>query len=109
MSIGRVMKRRVKDAVPPLLFMLLTAYFLWSAMQGDRGLREYPRRQQDLQAAQADLTRARAEQAAWDRRVDALRRTHLDRDALDERSRAMLNLSDPTEIIIPYGNGQRLF
>jgi cell division protein FtsB len=109
MSIGRTLKRRVKDAVPPLLFMLLTAYFLWSATQGDRGLREYARRQQDLQAAQAELARARAEQAVWERRVDALSRSHLDQDALDERSRAMLNLSDPAEIIVPYGNGQRLF
>ena len=109
MSIGRIVKRRVKSAVPPLLFMMLTAYFLWSATQGDRGLAGYARRQQDLQAAQAELARARAEQVVWDHRVDSLRRTHLDQDALDERSRAMLNLSDPGDILIPYGNGQRLY
>jgi cell division protein FtsB len=109
MSIGRALKRRLKAAVPPLLFMALTAYFLWSAMQGDHGLREYARRQQDLEAAQAELARVQAEQALWDRRVAALGRTHLDEDALDERSRAMLNLSAPTDIVVPYGNGQRLF
>jgi cell division protein FtsB len=109
MSLQRALKRGAKQAAAPLIFLALTAYFLWSATQGAHGLGGYDQRQQDLAAAQAEQQRTAAELAAWQRRVGALHRSHLDPDALDERSRAMLNLSDPADIIVPYGNGQRLF
>jgi hypothetical protein len=38
-----------------------------------------------------------------------LRTGRLDPDALDERARAMLNLSNPNDIILLYGNGKKLF
>ena len=109
MSILRGLKRRAKAALPPLVFLSLVGYFSWEATQGDRGLKAYAQRQQDLQAAMADLDRAKAELAIWQRRVDGLQTTRIDPDALDERSRAMLNLSAPGDIIVPYGNGQKLF
>jgi cell division protein FtsB len=92
-----------------LVFLALVGYFLWEAQHGDHGLDALAQRQQDLKAAQAELGRAEADLAAWDRRVAALRTSRLDPDALDERARAMLNLSDPGDIIVPYGTGQRLF
>ncbi|MCW3475445.1 FtsB family cell division protein [Limobrevibacterium gyesilva] len=109
MSIARGLKRKGKAAIPPLVFLSLVTYFLWQATQGDRGLQAYALRQDDLKAAQAELQRAEIELAAWERRVTALRTSRLDPDSLDERSRAMLNLSDPNDIIVPYGSGQRLF
>ena len=45
----------------------------------------------------------------WERRVTGLRNTRLDRDTLDERARAMLNLAEPTEVVVMYGQGKRLF
>jgi cell division protein FtsB len=95
--------------MPPLLFLCLVGYFLWQASQGERGSRAFVARQADLQAAQAELARAEADRGAWERRVMALRTGRLDPDSLDERSRAMLNLSDPGEIIVPYPQGSRLF
>ena len=109
MTIARALKRRARAAVPPLVFLLLVGYFLWEATQGDHGLHALAQRQQDLKAAQAELARAEADLAAWDRRVAALRTSRLDPDALEERARAMLNFSDPSDIIVPYGSGQRLF
>jgi cell division protein FtsB len=105
----RALKRRARAAVPPMVFLSLVGYFLWQATQGDHGLAALAKRQQDLKAAQAELGRAEVDLAAWDRRVAALRTSRLDPDALDERARAMLNLSDPNDIIVPYGGGQRLF
>ena len=52
--------------------------------------------------------RPRLEQATWERRVAGLR-IRIDGDALDERARAMLNLSDPQDVIVPYEKGKRLF
>ena len=109
MSIGREIRRRAKLAVPPLIFLSVVAYFVWNATQGDRGLRAYASRLEDLKAAQADLARAEGDLAIWERRVAGLRPNHLDPDALDERSRAMLNLSDPADVVVPYGQGKRLY
>ena len=109
MSIGREIRRRAKAGIPPLVFLLLIAYFVWNVTQGDRGLRAYATRQQDLRAAQADLIRAETELSIWERRVAGLRSQHLDPDALDERARAMLNLSDPSDVVVPYGQGKRLY
>lgn len=109
MSFGREIKRRLQAAVPPLLFLALAGYFVWSATQGERGLKSYAKRQDDLKLAQQDLQRAQAEISVWERRVAGLRTSHLDPDALDERARAMLNLSDGNDIVVPYGQGKRLY
>ena len=109
MSIGREIRRVARAAVPPAVFLLLVAYFVWNATQGDRGLRAYGKRLEDLKAAQADLARAEADLATWERRVGGLRANHLDPDALDERARAMLNLSEPGDIVVLYGQGKRLY
>jgi cell division protein FtsB len=108
-TIGRLLQRKARAALPPAVFLALVAYFLWQTSQGDHGWKALAHRQDDLKAAQAELTRAEAEVATWERRVASLRTTRLDPDALDERARAMLNLSDPTDVIVPYGAGQRLF
>lgn len=109
MSLWRGIKRQVRAAVAPCVFAALAGYFLWSATQGDRGLNAYGERKLALQAAQEDVGRAETERLVWERRVEALRAKNLDRDALDERARAMLNLSDPTDIIVMYPPGQKLF
>jgi hypothetical protein len=57
-SIGHEIRRRTKSAVPPFIFLLLVAYFVWNATQGDRGLRAYAGRLEDLKVAQVDLARA---------------------------------------------------
>jgi len=109
MGFGRAVRRRAKAAVPPLVFLLLVAYFLWNATQGERGLQAYAVRQKDMVNAQAELARTEADLAGWERRVASLRSNRLDLDALDERVRAMLNLSDPNDVIILYGDGKKLF
>jgi cell division protein FtsB len=109
MSFARAVKRKVRAAIPPLIFLSLVGYFCWSATQGDRGLKTYALRQQQLKEAQADLASAQAEQQNWEHRVLSLRSAHLDTDTLDERARAMLNLADPTEVVVPYPQGQRLY
>jgi cell division protein FtsB len=109
MGFWRGVKRKLRDAVAPCLFLGLASYFLWSAFQGDHGLNAAADRQAMLEAAKLDLARADAEKNVWERRVAAMRSNNLDRDALDERARAMLSLSDPADIIVLYPPGQKLF
>ncbi len=109
MSIEREIKRWVKSAAPPLLFLALTGYFAWNATQGGRGLQAYAQREAMLQTAQAEFAAADATRETWERRVGGLRTSRLDTDTLDERARAMLNLADPTDVVLPYGHGKKLF
>ncbi len=107
--LGRMIKRQLQAAVAPVLFLALTGYFGWHASQGDRGLVSYAERQKDLVLARAQLDRAQQDVVLWERRVAGLRGARLDPDALDERARAMLNASDPNDVVMMYPNGQKLF
>jgi cell division protein FtsB len=109
MFFGRGLKRRVRDALPPLGFLALCGYFAWHAVHGDFGLLARERRLEDIAAAQAVLTRAEAEREAMERRVAGLRGDRIDRDQLDERARTLLNLVGKDEIVIPYEAGRRLY
>ena len=102
-------QRRLQAAVAPSVFLALVAYFSWNATQGERGLRSYALRQEQLKSVQAELDRTVLERDTWERRVAGLRTQRLDPDTLDERARAMLNVADPSDIVMPYGAGKRLF
>lgn len=109
MELGRGMRRRLRAAVAPALFLSLVAYCGWNAVQGDHGLQAFAGRQEQLKALQAELARTQAEQQVWERRVAGLRVQRLDPDMLDERARAMLNVADPGDVVMLYGPGRRLF
>lgn len=109
MSIRREVKKRAKAAVPPIVLLAIAGYFGWSATQGDHGLQAFARQRDQLRLAQAELLRVNTDVEMWERRVGGLRNTRLDPDTLDERARAMLNLADPNEVVVMYGQGKRLF
>ena len=71
MAFARELKRKARAAVAPLVFLSLVGYFGWNATHGDRGLVAYSQRQALLKEAQADLGRAEAERAGWERRLAA--------------------------------------
>lgn len=109
MGILRSIKRKLREAVPPAIFLSLTAYFGWNATQGELGLKSYAQQLALLDRANSARAAALAEQSSWRQRVEGLRDAALDADTIDERARAMLNLSDPTEIVVPYGAEGKLF
>jgi cell division protein FtsB len=109
MAFGRELKHRAQGAIAPLIFLAITGYFGWSATQGNHGLVAYAQRQDLLRQVEADNATAQAEHDAWERRVAGLRANHLDPDTLDERARAMLNLANPNDVIVPYTAKDRLF
>ncbi len=109
MLFGRTLKRRVRDALPPLGFALLCGYFAWHAVHGDFGLNARERRLSDIAQAREILARAEAEREALERRVNGMRGAQLDRDQLDERARTLLNMVGRDELVIPYEPGRRLY
>jgi len=109
MNLVRAAKRAAAAMVAPTLFMALTGYFGWNATRGEHGLKNYAVRQAQLVNAEKELSAAEAERDMWETRTAGLRDKHIDPDTLDERSRAMLNLADPSDIVVPYGTGQNLY
>ena len=109
MPFVQALKRRTKAAIAPAVFLAITGYFGWSATQGAHGLVAYAQREQVLHQVEADRDVAQVQRDTWARRVASLQDDHLDLDTLDERARAMLNLADPNDIIVPYAPPNRLF
>ena len=109
MSLGRELKRRLRIMIAPSIFLVITAYFGWNATQGDRGLVAYAKRQELLHQVMDEQAAAKAEKDAWEIRVAGLRARHLNPDTLDERARAMLNLADPSEVIVKLGAQDKLY
>ena len=108
-AFSREFKRQVKSAAMPAFLLTLTGIFAWQATQGDHGLIMRERRKTQLAQAEANLAAAKAERDTWDRKVAGLTPSHLDKDALDQRARELLNLADPNEVVVQYGQKDKLF
>ena len=106
---GREAKRQLKSAAMPGLLLLLTGLFLWQATQGDHGLIMRSKREAELDQAKENLATARTEREIWRRKVTGLTASHLDKDALDQRARELLNLADPSELVVQYPVKDKLF
>jgi cell division protein FtsB len=100
MQVRREFQRRLKSLAAQLLGACLAGYFIYHAVQGDRGILAWLRVNQQLEAAQQELTRSTADRAALEQRVALLSNSSLDLDMLEERARIMLNFSDPDDIVI---------
>ena len=109
MSLGRELKRRARLMLAPSVFLTITLYFGWNAVQGDRGLVARQQREELLHQVVIDQTTAKAERDAWEIRVAGLRARHLDPDTLNERARAMVGLADPTDVIIKLNGSDKMF
>jgi cell division protein FtsB len=105
MSIVTMVRRRLRAAIPPAIFLLLAVYFGWNAMRGDRGLVAQQQDKLDLAAAQVQLTHANAEVAQWENKINGMGDRDLDLDALDGQARSMLNLVDPRDLVVMTGTG----
>ncbi|MCA0401006.1 MAG: septum formation initiator family protein [Proteobacteria bacterium] len=77
-----------------------SAYFAHSAYTGDRGLVAKQDAKIRTQEVGAKIAEIRAERLAWERRVSQLSGAEVDRDLLDERQRAMLNLGHRNDLVI---------
>ena len=75
-------------------------YFLYHAVQGDRGFLAWLRLTQDLEQAKLAAVDIDSQRERLEERVGRLQPEHLDPDLLDERARALLNLGRRDEVVI---------
>ena len=100
MQVSREFSRRLKSLAAQLLGACVAGYFIYHAVQGDRGILAWLRVNQQLEAAQVELTKSGTDRAALEQRVALLNNSSLDLDMLEERARIMLNFSDPDDVVI---------
>lgn len=77
-----------------------TAYFAHAAYTGDRGI--LAKRELKIRAFEInkDIATLKAESAAWQRRIGQLRAGDINRDLLDERARAVLNVVHANDLML---------
>jgi cell division protein FtsB len=100
MQVSREFSRRLKSLAAQLLGACVAGYFIYHAVQGDRGILAWLRVNQQLEAAQIELTKSATDRATLEQRVALLNNSSLDLDMLEERARIMLNFSDPDDVVI---------
>lgn len=97
-------KTRARAILFPIAFYLVlgvaSAWLVWGASTGERGLKA--KAQYDAEAAQLqfDLKQLQDERGRWRRRVDSMRSEAIDRDLLDEEARAVLDRVGKDDVVI---------
>jgi len=100
MTVAMEIRKRLPAVFVPLLSISLMAYFGYHLVVGERGLKAWARLNQEISVAKAGFAQIHAERQALERDVGLLSPDHIDRDMLDERARAVLNLVGPNEVVI---------
>ncbi len=100
MSLVVELRRRGRHVIGPTFGALVVGYFLFHAVQGDRGILAWAELKQEVAQAEQTLDRLTKARNKLDSRVKLLRSGSLDRDLLDERARIVSGLANPDEIVI---------
>ena len=104
MAIISELRQKARQIALPVVAACFVAYFLYHAVQGDRGIIAWVVLNQQISDAEAMLAAVSAERAALERRVELLRPESLDPDLLEERARIVLNFARPDELVILLGD-----
>ena len=107
MGVISELRGRARQIIGPILGISLVCYFAYHLVQGDRGLIAMIGLRQQVHAAELEKDALEAERQPMANRVKLLESAHIDRDLLDERARAVLNLAAPDEIVIYTPNQNR--
>ncbi|HUL10331.1 MAG TPA: septum formation initiator family protein [Candidatus Acidoferrum sp.] len=99
MTMSPEFKKRLRQAIGPSIGACLFGYFVYHAIEGDRGVIAWLRMSQQLAESKAALATLQAERQQIQHRV-ALLSASIDPDLLDERARLMLNVAEPNDRLV---------
>jgi len=91
---------RLRQALIPLVCVIVLSYFAYHAVYGRHGLIAWLSLQNSVDTLEQQLVEVQATRRSLDQQVSLLRPESLDPDLLDERARATLGLAAPNEIVI---------
>jgi cell division protein FtsB len=106
-----VVRTRIRAVLVPLLLYsvagTVSGYFLWTANNGERGLKAKTEYKREIAALRGNLDGLKAQRAQWEHRVVLMRSENVDRDLAEEQARAKLGFVDPRDVQIFTGSVKR--
>ena len=100
MRLGLESRRRFRHILPPLFWLVLTFYFGYHAVNGERGLRRLFELRQEIKIASQVAEEISARRAEMERKVRQLSPDSIDMDMLDESARSLLNMGKEGDYVI---------
>ena len=99
-----VVRTRLRSFLFPLALYVVSGgiggFFVWHAVNGDRGLKVSGEYEKSIAALQAQREAVRLEHAQWQHRIELLRGTAIDRDLLGEEARVVLDRIGKDEVAV---------
>lgn len=93
-------RRRIRHALPPLFWLVLTFYFGYHAVNGERGLRRMFELKQEIKLAKQQAEEIALRRAELEQKVQMLSPQSIDVDMLEESARSLLNMGQEGDYII---------
>jgi cell division protein FtsB len=100
MVLIREARKRGRQIVVPIFAAVISGYFAFHAVFGDRGVLAYADLSEQVRDAQIKLAEAQSQREALQSDVRLLQRGSLDLNLLNERVRAVLNYIDKDDVLI---------
>jgi cell division protein FtsB len=107
MIVMRGIRKRARALTWPAVGIIVTGYFGYHLVEGDRGLRAWVRLSQELRQAKEQQAVASAKRTELQHRVAHMRADHVDPDLLESQIRKTLDVLRPDEIVIPVPTDER--
>ena len=99
-----VIYRRARATLYPLALYcvsgLIGGYFVWHAVNGERGLKTKDEYEHKIAALRGELDGLKSEHALWNHRIALLSGRAIDRDLLDEEARALLDRVNRNDLVV---------
>lgn len=91
MTLAFEIKRRARHVIGPVIGCLLLGYFIFHAVEGDRGVYAWRALDSKIEAAETELALLDEEREALERKVAMLHPDSIDPDLLTEQARHVLH------------------
>ena len=94
------MKFRLHLYVLPLMFLMITLYFAFHLVQGERGISQLAKINSEIAKGEAILETTNQEKTRLEKQIQALSPTLVQNDMLDEVARQQFGVIEETEYVI---------
>lgn len=106
-----VVRTRLRAILFPVILYALSgvvsAYFIHTALDGERGVKTKDEYKRQIFALREDLDRLKTERDHWQHRVTLMRSDALDRDLAEEQARLKLDYVDSRDLVIFLDGARR--
>lgn len=105
-----VIRRRIRAIVFPILLCLtsgtVASYFVWHAINGDRGIKAKKDYLAQMEILQTERQALMKEKTVLERRIAMLRGEEVERELLEEEARSVLGRVHRNDVVLFEGRGR---